>query len=166
MRLSTSDKLVFLLTGVVVLASAGDIISDLGHGSPIGHVMQEVVLLCLAAALMLRMILDLRQQRRQLAELKRELAQPGERARPANPLLESARKRLSEAVDAQFQDWQLSPGEREIGVLLLKGLSIKEIAVLRDTHEKTVRQQASAIYRKAGVSGRHAFAAWFIEDLL
>jgi DNA-binding CsgD family transcriptional regulator len=37
---------------------------------------------------------------------------------------------------------------------------------VRDTHEKTVRQQASAIYRKAGVSGRHAFAAWFIEDFL
>lgn len=166
MRLSTSDKLIFLLTGVVVLASAGDIISDLSHGSPTGHVMQEVVLMCLAAALMLRMILDLRQQRRELNELKHELAQPGNRARPVNPLLESARKRLGEAVDAQFKDWQLSPGEREIGVLLLKGLSIKEIAVLRDTHEKTVRQQASAIYRKAGVSGRHAFAAWFIEDLL
>jgi len=51
-------------------------------------------------------------------------------------------------------------------MLLLKGLSIKEIAALRETHEKTVRQQASAIYRKAGVAGRHAFAAWFIEDLL
>ena len=166
MRLSTSDKLIFLLTGVVVLASAGDIISDLSHGSPIGHVMQEVVLMCLAAALMLRMILDLRQQRRELDDLKRELVHPEDRVRPVNPLLQTARKRLSEAVDAQFRDWQLSPGEREIGVLLLKGLSIKEIAVLRDTHEKTVRQQASAIYRKAGVSGRHAFAAWFIEDLL
>jgi DNA-binding CsgD family transcriptional regulator len=166
MRLSTSDKLIFLLTGVVVLASAGDIASDLGHGSPIGHVLQEVVLLVLAAALMLRMILDLRQQRRQLDELKRELAQPADQARPVNPLLESARKRLSEAVDAQFQDWQLSPGEREIGMLLLKGLSIKEIAALRETNEKTVRQQASAIYRKAGIAGRHAFSAWFIEDLL
>ncbi|MGD8477810.1 MAG: hypothetical protein PVI98_11720, partial [Burkholderiales bacterium] len=163
----TSDKLIFLLTGVVVLASAGDIVSDLSHGSPLAHVLQEVVLLCLAAALMLRMILDLRQQRRQLTELKRELAQPaGDEARAVNPLLQTARKRLSEAVDAQFQDWQLSPGEREIGMLLLKGLSIKEIAVLRETHEKTVRQQASAIYRKAGVPGRHAFAAWFIEDLL
>jgi len=32
--------------------------------------------------------------------------------------------------------------------------------------EKTVRQQASAIYSKAGLSGRHAFSAWFIEELL
>lgn len=51
-------------------------------------------------------------------------------------------------------------------MLLLKGLSFKEIASVRDTMEKTVRQQASTIYRKANVSGRHAFSAWFIEDLL
>ena len=49
---------------------------------------------------------------------------------------------------------------------MLKGLSFKEIAALRQTREKTVRAQASAIYRKAGVNGRHAFAAWFIEDFL
>ena len=51
-------------------------------------------------------------------------------------------------------------------MLLLKGLSLKEIAAVRNTHEKTTRQQASAIYRKAGVTGRHAFSAWFIEDYL
>jgi len=166
MRLPTSDKLIFLLTGAVVLASAGDIVSDLGHGSPLRHVLQEVVLMGLAAALMLRVFWDMRQQRSQLEDLKREMAQPGTPARHVNPLIKDARKRLSEAVDTQFQEWQLSSGEREIGALLIKGLSIKEIAGLRETHEKTVRQQASAIYRKAGVSGRHAFAAWFIEDLL
>lgn len=48
--------------------------------------------------------------------------------------------------------------------MLLKGLSFKEIAVVRDTVEKTVRQQASALYRKSGLSGRHELAAWFIED--
>jgi DNA-binding NarL/FixJ family response regulator len=51
-------------------------------------------------------------------------------------------------------------------LLLLKGLSFKEIAAVRNTLEKTVRQQASGIYKKAGVSSRHAFAVWFIEDFL
>lgn len=51
-------------------------------------------------------------------------------------------------------------------MLLLKGLSFKEIASVRDTMEKTVRQQASTIYEKANVSGRHVFSAWFMEDLL
>ena len=56
--------------------------------------------------------------------------------------------------------------ELSVAMLLLKGLSFKEIASVRSTMEKTVRQQASAIYRKAKVNGRHAFSAWFIEDLL
>ena len=50
--------------------------------------------------------------------------------------------------------------------MLLKGLSLKEIASLRDTREKTVRQQASTIYGKSGLEGRHALAAWFLEDFL
>ena len=49
---------------------------------------------------------------------------------------------------------------------LLKGLSFDEIATVRDTKEKTVRQQATAIYRKSGLNGRHEFAAWFFEDFL
>ena len=74
--------------------------------------------------------------------------------------------RLGEAIAQQFATWELTQSEREVGWLLLKGLTLKEIAAMRDTAEKTVRQHASAIYRKSGVSGRHAFAAWFIEDCL
>ncbi len=51
-------------------------------------------------------------------------------------------------------------------LVLLKGFSLKEISALRGTAEKTIRQQAPSIYQKTGVSGRHAFAAWFIEDFL
>ncbi len=53
-----------------------------------------------------------------------------------------------------------------LGWLLLKGLSLREISIIRETQEKTVRQQASSIYKKSGVNGRHAFSAWFIEDIL
>jgi len=51
-------------------------------------------------------------------------------------------------------------------MLLLKGLSFEEIASVRDTKEKTVRQHATAIYRKSGLNGRHEFSAWFFEDFL
>jgi len=73
---------------------------------------------------------------------------------------------LGQVVGQQFSEWQLTGSESEVGWLLLKGLSLKEIAIVRDTLEKTVRQQASSIYEKAGVAGRHAFSAWFIEDIL
>ena len=37
---------------------------------------------------------------------------------------------------------------------------------MRSVAEATVRQQAAAIYKKAGVSGRHELSAFFLEDLL
>jgi DNA-binding CsgD family transcriptional regulator len=86
-------------------------------------------------------------------------------AQPKKYVLE-ARKNLGNVVSQQFAEWQLTDSEREVGWLLLKGLSLKEIAIVRSTQEKTVRQQASSIYKKAGLSGRHAFSAWFIEDIL
>lgn len=75
-------------------------------------------------------------------------------------------KGLSSAIDAQFDRWKLSQSEREIALLLLKGLTHKEIAVLRDTSEKTIRQQSQSIYEKSNLSGRASLSAFFLEDLL
>lgn len=72
---------------------------------------------------------------------------------------------LKSGMDVQFQDWGMTGAEREIGLLILKGLSHKEIAVLRATTEPTVRQQAQSIYRKAKLPGKTAFCAYFLEDL-
>jgi DNA-binding CsgD family transcriptional regulator len=41
-----------------------------------------------------------------------------------------------------------------------------EVAKVRGTSERTARDQARAIYRKAGVSGRAELSAFFLEDLL
>ena len=72
---------------------------------------------------------------------------------------------LKAGMDIQFQEWSMTNAEREIGLLMLKGLSHKEIAVLRATTEATVRQQAQSIYRKADLPGKTAFSAFFLEDL-
>jgi DNA-binding CsgD family transcriptional regulator len=75
-------------------------------------------------------------------------------------------KGLGSAIDAQFDRWQLTPAEREVALLMVKGLSHKEIAAVRDSSERTVRQQARSIYAKANLSGRAALSAFFLEDLL
>jgi DNA-binding CsgD family transcriptional regulator len=72
---------------------------------------------------------------------------------------------LKDGMDQQFVAWGMTGAEREVGLLILKGLSHKEIASLRATTEATVRQQAQAIYRKAGLPGKTAFSAYFLEDL-
>jgi DNA-binding CsgD family transcriptional regulator len=69
-------------------------------------------------------------------------------------------------MENQFRTWGMTTAEREVGLLMLKGLNHKEIAILRGTSEATVRQHAQAIYRKAGLPGRAAFLAFFLEDLL
>lgn len=74
-------------------------------------------------------------------------------------------KGLGEAIDRQFSTWKLTEAEREIGLLILKGLSLKEIAGVRATSERTIRAQARSIYAKAGLSGRAALSAFFLEDL-
>lgn len=72
---------------------------------------------------------------------------------------------LKGAMDQQFQAWGMTAAEREVGLLILKGLSHKEIAALRATTDATVRQQAQAIYRKARLPGKTAFSAYFLDDL-
>jgi DNA-binding CsgD family transcriptional regulator len=69
------------------------------------------------------------------------------------------------AIDREFVKWGLTEAERDVALLLLRGLSHKEIAVERRTSEGTVRQQALAIYRKAGLSGRSNLSAFFLAGL-
>jgi DNA-binding CsgD family transcriptional regulator len=73
---------------------------------------------------------------------------------------------LSRAIQEQFDQWGLSVAESEVAMLMLKGFSHKEIARLRNTSEQTIRQQARVVYAKADVNSRHAFCAFFLEDLL
>ena len=69
------------------------------------------------------------------------------------------------AIARQMESWGLSGAELEIGWMILKGLQFKEIAAARGTSERTVRQQAQAIYAKSGTSSRSEFSAHFLEDL-
>lgn len=73
---------------------------------------------------------------------------------------------LSKSIDLQLTKWNLSQAEKEVALLLLKGLSLKEIAEIRNTTEKTARVQSIAIYSKSGLAGRSELAAFFLEDLL
>lgn len=73
---------------------------------------------------------------------------------------------LSNSIDEQLTAWSLTPAEKEVAFLLMKGMSLKEIAQLRTTTEKTARVQSMAIYSKAGLAGRSELAAFFLEDLL
>ncbi|WP_207891816.1 helix-turn-helix transcriptional regulator [Thiogranum longum] len=150
----------------MVVASGVDLVTDLSHGANVDHIVKEAIVVVISLAAIAWLLLGLRQQRLEIKSLQKELEVANtSRVRPRKYVLE-ARKKLGDVVTRQFSEWGLTGSEVEVGWLLLKGLSLKEIALVRNTQEKTVRQQASSIYKKAGVSGRHAFSAWFIEDIL
>lgn len=73
---------------------------------------------------------------------------------------------VAAAIGDEFKRWALTDAEAGVAWFVLKGLSHKEIATLRGTSEATVRQQAHIAYEKAGLKGRAAFCAYFLEDLL
>jgi DNA-binding NarL/FixJ family response regulator len=164
---------VLVAFAVVALLAAVDLASDLGEGTTVGHVLAEAgvfVVGLLGAAVMARRLRNLirseRAARDEAAALAERLkATEAEAARwrgEARDLLDG----LGAALDRQFERWALSPAEKEVALLLLKGLSHKDIADVRTVTEATARQQARAVYKKAGLSGRNDLAAFFLEDLL
>lgn len=65
-----------------------------------------------------------------------------------------------------FDQWGLTPAEREVALLAVKGFTTDEIAALRDARAGTIRAQCAAVYRKAGVSGRAQLLSLFVDHLL
>ncbi len=143
-----------------------DVATDLRAGGGWGHAAIEVALMVLAvvaAGFLWGRLMALRRRARHLVrDLDAAQAEAARWREEADEVLRG----LSAAIDRQFERWALSAAEREVGLMLLKGLRLKEIADVRATSERTARQQALAVYRKAGLSGRAELSAFFLEDLL
>ncbi|WP_457651018.1 helix-turn-helix transcriptional regulator [Profundibacter sp.] len=73
---------------------------------------------------------------------------------------------FTDVVREYFAKLGLTPAETEVAWYILKGMSISEIAELRNTREGTVKTQGTAIYKKAGVSGKSQLMSLLVEDLL
>ena len=160
------EFVIMVLLALVIAGNVTDIMYDYREGASLAHLFVELALVLVSFVLILILSIDVWRQSRSNRQLKAELAAIESQPPARSPALEAARHGLAKVLQSQFEEWNLTQTEKEVALLLLKGLSFKEIAAVRDTLEKTVRQQASAIYRKAGVTGRHAFSAWFIEDFL
>lgn len=73
---------------------------------------------------------------------------------------------LSEVIDSEFERWNLTSTEKQVGLLVLKGLSTKKIAEILGATDKTIRHHCSSIYKKSNLGGRTELSAYFLEDLL
>lgn len=154
-----------LFLGIVLLIGI-DLVEDWQRGSEGIHLGLEFVVLVLAAVGLWLLRARVRRERNAARVLRTRLLEANAAAESWRRETEALVAGLGRAIDAQFQTWKLSEAERQVALLLLKGLSLREIAGLRETSERTVRQQSLAVYRKAGLAGRAELSAFFLEDLL
>ena len=165
-RRSLIDAGVLALIAVLLVS---DLVAD-ASGTSALHITLEVaatVFAFLAAArFWMRWVTARQAHERRVDELSGRLRAASEDAERWRAEARDALEGLGVAIERQCDRWKLTHAERAVAVLLLKGLSMKEVADARSTSERTARQQALAVYRKAGLAGRAELSAFFLEDLL
>jgi DNA-binding CsgD family transcriptional regulator len=163
-------KLLLIPLITLVLLNTYDIYQDLLEADhhPI-HLYTEIAILIVSLLFIGFLLRNSWTRYQELQNLKQELINAHtniNQLNKQNEKMRQANQHYSALIQEQMQEWDFTTSEKEVALLLLKGLSFDEIAAIRCTKDKTVRQQATAIYRKAGVTGRHELAAWFFEDFL
>jgi DNA-binding CsgD family transcriptional regulator len=155
-----------ILFAAIAALMAIDLVADAASGAETGHLGVEALVMILAVGGAVALWRQLRAARVHAARLDRDLASARAEAGRYRQEAHEALQGLGAAIESQFERWGLTPAEREVGLLLLKGLSHREVAEVRSTSEPTVRQQALAVYRKSGLRNRSDLSAFFLEDLL
>jgi len=160
-----------LLTAFIFIGAlaAIDIIADMQEGAELIHIIIEglvfIIAIVSALAISLRLYKEAKNSRRLFEEMSLELQRNREETKEWKNETQVLLQGLGISINKQFERWELTPTEKEIGLFLLKGLSHKEVAYIRGVSEATARQQARSIYKKAGLNGRHDLAAFFLEEL-
>jgi DNA-binding CsgD family transcriptional regulator len=151
---------------IITFFVGADMAADLSAGIGFVHLGIETIAVMFCLAGVWGSGLQLRRALQRSRDLHKHLAGTHADLIRAREEAEVVRAGLGAALDEQFERWELTSAQREVALLVLKGLSYKEVADLRQTAEHTVRNQALAIFKKAGLAGRAEMAAFFMEDLL
>ena len=156
----TREKRATALAGLIILQALcalffiGDVIEDFredGHLDNPHLLLESIAAVALIAGVIFLMI-ELRGLLSRMSDM-----QTG---------LEIANGHLAEVIHDFFEDWNLTKAERDVAIMILKGLDNEAIAQVRNTASGTVRAQATNIYAKSATDGRAQFISLFVEELL
>lgn len=164
-RVPRVTPLVVLAFLTVVVAGVVDLALDAPASWLTPHVVVEIFLIALSLGLAVYLWRAWRRTSRTLDRTREELEQREEERDAWRERAGRLLRDLGEAMEEQFRAWDLTPAEREVALLLIKGYSHRQIARRTDRSERTCREHASSVYRKAGLSGRAELAAFFLEDV-
>lgn len=145
---------VILLQAVTALFFLADVVSDFWQDGRLEDFHMWLELLATFALIggVVFLMVELRQVMTRLANLDRSVR--------------AAQGEMAEVIDGFFRDWGLTPSERDVALMVLKGIDNDTIASMRGTAPGTVRAQCTSIYAKAGVDGRAQLFSVFMEELL
>lgn len=169
--MNKNERIIIAIVFVLIFAFISlDLIIDTRQGTSIGHFIIEgsIAIIALLSALIIFIGFFLERKKLKIAlaaahfDIDTNKAEAELWRAKAKTFIEGLSKEITNKLD----EWGLSASEKEIAFMLLKGLSLREIATARKTNEKTARAQATSIYQKSGLTGRADLAAFFLEDLL
>ena len=151
---------------VTIVGGGIDLFFDAPESWWSADVLYEVTLIAAAVVTSVVLWRGWSSSRRTLDETRRMLVERAAERDVWRANAEAALAGFGQAIDERFAAWDLTPAEREVALLLLKGRSHKQIAYATGRSERTVRQHAVAVYHKSGLNGRAELAAFFLEDIL
>jgi DNA-binding CsgD family transcriptional regulator len=165
--LSKNERIFLSSVLLAILILVGlDLVSDYDAGAAISHLLLEFSLAACAAVGFAFVVRDSLRKTKHLSFSRTEIELKEIETAKWRSETRKHVEGLGGAIDRQMSQWALSESEKEVALLLLKGLSLKEIAEIRQTAEKTARAQSAAVYAKSGLAGRSELSAFFLEDLL
>lgn len=89
-----------------------------------------------------------------------------EQAAKANKSLAALKVDFDNFVQQQFTQWGLTEAEKDVALLLLRGMSTSDIADLRSSTTGTVKVQSHKVFGKSGVTSRVEFMSLFMEEFI
>ena len=156
----TKERRATILAGLILLQAIcalffiGDVVEDFrenGHLDDPHLLLESVAAVALVAGVVFLMV-----------ELRRLLS----RMSDMQTGLDVAQGHMAEVIAAFFDEWGLTSAERDVALMILKGLDNDAIARVRNTAAGTVRAQATIIYAKSRTDGRAQFISLLVEELL
>lgn len=155
-RQSPGLWILFILQAFCALFFGLDALGDLIENQSLAHWGESDVMEYLITGVLVISLLFTGRQLLTLLDRQKRLEQQ----------MQIASGAFAELLEAHFDAWALTPSERDVALMAIKGLSISDMARLRETKDGTIKAQCNAVYRKAGVTGRPQLLSVFIEELM
>lgn len=76
------------------------------------------------------------------------------------------RGHFDQVLGRKFPQWGLTAAERDVTLLIIRGLSIADIAAARSTAQGTIKAQSTSIFRKVGVASKAELMSVIVDEFI